>query len=110
MAARGDTIPQLSCQLCRDRKVKCDKQNPCANCRRIGATCVSVRRKRLPRGRPVHRLASDENIRNLRDRVERLETLLTNAATADDETSAIASASRVYDRVQMLCFVFANAS
>jgi hypothetical protein len=29
-----------SCLFCRSRKVKCDRQRPCANCLRTGAECV----------------------------------------------------------------------
>jgi hypothetical protein len=46
--------PQLSCELCRDRKVKCDKLDPCSNCESAGVTCVPIYRHRLPRGRHAH--------------------------------------------------------
>ncbi|KAF7597157.1 hypothetical protein BBP40_009496 [Aspergillus hancockii] len=42
--------PHLSCELCRERKVKCDKVDPCTNCVSAGAVCVAVHRPRLPRG------------------------------------------------------------
>jgi hypothetical protein len=29
-----------SCGLCRSRKVKCDRQKPCANCVRLGSECI----------------------------------------------------------------------
>ncbi|KAI0409693.1 fungal-specific transcription factor domain-containing protein [Xylaria palmicola] len=29
-----------SCVLCRQRKVKCDRRQPCSNCTRVGANCV----------------------------------------------------------------------
>jgi hypothetical protein len=42
----------LACVLCRQRKVKCDRQFPCANCTRLQATCVpatvATRRRRRP--------------------------------------------------------------
>jgi hypothetical protein len=44
-------IPQLSCVLCRDRKLKCDKLEPCSNCTSSGVACVPIYRPRLPRGR-----------------------------------------------------------
>jgi hypothetical protein len=47
------TPPQLSCELCRDRKVKCDKLTPCTNCATTGAQCVPVYRQRRARGRHV---------------------------------------------------------
>ncbi|KAA8646854.1 Zn(II)2Cys6 domain-containing transcription factor nscR [Aspergillus tanneri] len=42
--------PHLSCELCRERKVKCDKVDPCTNCVAAGVVCVPVHRPRLPRG------------------------------------------------------------
>lgn len=42
---------RLSCQMCQQRKVKCDKLSPCAQCQRLGLNCVPVERARLPRGR-----------------------------------------------------------
>jgi hypothetical protein len=44
-------VPQLSCVLCRGRKLKCDKLDPCSNCTSSGVVCTPVYRPRLPRGR-----------------------------------------------------------
>ncbi|KFZ24337.1 hypothetical protein V502_01182, partial [Pseudogymnoascus sp. VKM F-4520 (FW-2644)] len=43
--------PQLSCELCRERKVKCDKLEPCTTCVSAGVECIPIFRRRLPRGR-----------------------------------------------------------
>ncbi|KAL4954723.1 hypothetical protein BDW69DRAFT_136953 [Aspergillus filifer] len=32
--------PPRSCTLCRQRKIKCDRQQPCANCIRLESTCI----------------------------------------------------------------------
>ncbi|KAF9889001.1 hypothetical protein FE257_007978 [Aspergillus nanangensis] len=48
---KEQAIPQLSCALCRDRKLKCDKLDPCSNCTSSGVTCMPIYRPRLPRGR-----------------------------------------------------------
>ncbi len=70
----ADRTPQLSCELCRERKVKCDKLTPCTNCTRSGAVCVPIHRKRLPRGRHAQQhLSSDED---LKKRIRRLEALV----------------------------------
>jgi hypothetical protein len=70
---------RLSCQLCHQRKVKCDKLNPCSNCRRTGATCVPVERQRLPRGRNrIHKNPQPETDRDLRERLGKLEQLVRN--------------------------------
>ena len=42
--------PKLrSCIICRSRKVRCDKQSPCSNCRRANVQCELPSTKRLPR-------------------------------------------------------------
>lgn len=76
---------RLSCELCRQRKVKCDKLNPCTNCQRFGATCVPVERARLPRGRSG-RVAKNAPVQdtNLKERVSRLEELLRELTEHDD--------------------------
>lgn len=90
--------PQLSCDLCRERKVKCDKLDPCTNCTAAGVTCRTIYRNRLPRGR--HARSSTEDLdppasratgqaredgaaaaaqaanQELRERIESLETLI----------------------------------
>ncbi|KAI9672466.1 MAG: hypothetical protein M1817_003232 [Caeruleum heppii] len=62
-----------SCNLCRKRKIKCDRTVPCAHCRRSGAVCVSSAPSRLPRGRQGGRRKAD---RELLDRIARLEKLV----------------------------------
>ncbi|KAK2596153.1 hypothetical protein QQS21_006430 [Conoideocrella luteorostrata] len=52
---KDGAVPQLSCALCRDRKLKCDKLDPCTNCTSSGVICVPVYRPRLPRGRHARR-------------------------------------------------------
>ncbi|KAH8653276.1 hypothetical protein BGZ60DRAFT_497029 [Tricladium varicosporioides] len=54
--------PQLSCKLCREKKLKCDKQAPCENCKSIGAECNTVFRHRLPRGRHARHKSSGETL------------------------------------------------
>ena len=75
----------LSCEMCRHRKIKCDKGQPCGNCRRAGVSCVSLNRRRLPRGRNGGRKKADVE---LKARVGRLENLVrtletTNGAQVD---------------------------
>lgn len=38
-----------SCGVCRSRKVRCDKQSPCSNCRRANIPCVFPATDRAPR-------------------------------------------------------------
>ena len=58
----------LSCVLCAQRKVKCDRKSPCTNCTRIGAQCVSAatiprqRRRRFPERELLERLRHYEHL------------------------------------------------
>lgn len=73
---------RLSCETCRQRKIKCDKLSPCTSCERLGALCIPVERARLPRGRTgrpaMHRAPESDS--DLRDRVSRIEQLLGDLA------------------------------
>lgn len=86
-------IPRLSCDLCRERKVRCDKASPhCTNCVKAGMACVPVYRKRYSRGRHTSRRNPDTRAEqvapaagavpqqseedDLRDRVRKLECLI----------------------------------
>ncbi|KAG5936353.1 hypothetical protein E4U53_000248 [Claviceps sorghi] len=60
---RAIPIPQLSCALCRDRKLKCDKLDPCTNCTSSGVTCMPVYRPRLPRGRHARRSRNNSSLK-----------------------------------------------
>jgi hypothetical protein len=74
---------RLSCEMCCQRKVKCDKSYPCANCCRGGIQCVPVERKRLPRGR--YKVSKEKLHKNstsvLPDSIGRLESLVKEPAS-----------------------------
>lgn len=59
----------LACVLCQQRKVKCDRKFPCANCVRVGVDCVPA--SLVPRQRR-RRFAE----RELLERLRHYETLL----------------------------------
>ncbi|EER28517.1 Fungal specific transcription factor, putative [Coccidioides posadasii C735 delta SOWgp] len=61
-----------SCQLCQQRKVKCDRQQPCSGCAKAGTDCV-YRAPAPPRRR---KRRSPEEI--LRARLRRYEAILKN--------------------------------
>ena len=63
----------LSCEMCRHRKIRCDKGQPCTNCQKSGIRCVAQNRQRLPRGRNGGRKKADVE---LKARVGRLESLV----------------------------------
>lgn len=58
----------LACLLCQQRKVKCDRKFPCANCSRSGAQCVPAtllprqRRRRFPERELLDRLRHYEQL------------------------------------------------
>ncbi|CAI7619503.1 unnamed protein product [Penicillium discolor] len=82
---------RLTCEACRQRKVKCDKSSPCTSCQRLGLVCVPVERARLPRGRtrkPERIVGSDKE---LSERVARLEKLLEKVANEREDELQIAS-------------------
>ena len=78
--------PKLrSCVVCRTRKVRCDKQSPCSNCRRANIDCVFPSTDRPPRW------------------ARRLERVAKNAA-ANSQTSQAPdpAAAQVMDRLRTL--------
>jgi hypothetical protein len=73
----------LSCLQCQNRKKKCDKKLPCQACSQAGLSCTAVSRARLPRGRH----AAQRDGGDLRQRVQRLEQLLSSQRSASDPVS-----------------------
>ncbi len=59
----------LACLLCQQRKIKCDRQFPCANCIKTRAECnpgtkIACRRKRFPEKKLLDRLRHYEDLLN----------------------------------------------
>lgn len=71
-----------SCQLCRDRKLRCSRQFPCSNCTARGAACKAPQVQRTagqretPEKTPVPVLARHVSNDQLLKRLESLEALL----------------------------------
>lgn len=65
--------PLASCDLCRKRKVKCDRGKPCSNCLRSGVACVFSIPSRVPRTRTVGRRKPGGEISK---RIAKLENLV----------------------------------
>jgi hypothetical protein len=71
----GHQEPRVSCMTCKKRKVKCDKNFPCANCARRQIDCVYLTAgKRRTRGPGKHR--AGERIEQMTNRVAQLEQAL----------------------------------
>ncbi|KXJ87534.1 hypothetical protein Micbo1qcDRAFT_139241 [Microdochium bolleyi] len=85
----------LACLLCQQRKVKCDRKFPCANCSRSGAQCVPAtllprqRRRRFPERELLDRLRHYEQL--LRDHNIEFEPLHKPAAPHSKDFPAVAS-------------------
>ena len=79
-----------SCNLCRRRKIKCDRLEPCSHCVRSSAKCVFSPLSGAPRGRQGGRRRLD---RELLDRVAKLESLLKNAQGESKPKTSDTSAS-----------------
>jgi hypothetical protein len=50
-----------SCGLCKKRKIRCDRANPCSACVRAGAECIPRSRAPYPRRRKPHSGESPSN-------------------------------------------------
>jgi hypothetical protein len=68
-------LKPLSCTHCRQRKIKCDKSNPCSACKRSGTDCVFPKRIRVPRGQQGVRHSKFRDNELLR-RIGKLEALV----------------------------------
>ncbi|KAI1109517.1 hypothetical protein F5Y14DRAFT_444644 [Nemania sp. NC0429] len=105
-----------SCVVCRSRKVRCNKESPCSNCRRAGIPCVIPSADRPPRwARRLERVAQNaaaeermaqaaqaaqpptaqimERVRNLENLVKELNSQLEQAHAATNSSAATSPAS-----------------
>lgn len=72
-----------SCVLCQQRKVRCDKQKPCANCVKAGVECRVV-----PPQPPRRRKKNKPQERDLIDRLRKYESLLSQHGVDFDPIAA----------------------
>ncbi|KAH9906348.1 hypothetical protein F4778DRAFT_725527 [Xylariomycetidae sp. FL2044] len=84
-AAEKDGPSRLTCENCRDRKVKCDRQYPaCNRCSRLGYRCSY-------RDRVSHRTAQAAVIQQLEERVREAEARLALHSAGSAESSSLHS-------------------
>ncbi|KAI1453001.1 fungal-specific transcription factor domain-containing protein [Annulohypoxylon moriforme] len=73
-SSRRRDKPQLSCYLCRKRKLKCDREHPCSTCARrgLGPSCT------YPANLPSHDgpTQSNKTPLSVQDRIQQLESLV----------------------------------
>lgn len=72
MPTQDQTPVSRSCITCRQRKVKCNKEQPCSACQRSKVDCVFPQRLRLPRGRQGGSRARNVEITRRLNRLEGL--------------------------------------
>lgn len=96
-----------SCVTCRSRKVRCDKQSPCSNCRRANIACVFASTDRPPRwARRLERLNNntaastalapqgvDSGVGKVMDRLRNLESLVRELSGQLEQAHAAASSA-----------------
>jgi len=96
------TSKMRSCVVCRSRKVRCDKQSPCSNCRRANIACIVPSTDRPPKW--ARRLTNNAAARNTRapqdanprddnivDRLQSLEKLVKELSGQLEQAHAVAS-------------------
>jgi Fungal Zn(2)-Cys(6) binuclear cluster domain len=83
-----------SCDLCRRRKVKCDKGKPCSNCLRARVACVSSTLPHVTRARKVGRRKIDGEILK---RIAKLENLVKYLETENDGVLSATPAANTGD-------------
>ena len=71
---------RLSCTNCQQKKVKCDRADPCSRCVRVGAICVSFPPSGAPRGREGGRRSVNHE---LLSRIAKLENLVKSIKERD---------------------------
>lgn len=85
--ARPDPV---SCQLCRSKKLRCNRVQPCSNCTTQGTSCTYL----VP---PQRRQAESTNTgpsnADLLERIERLEALVSSGLASDTRPPTLAPSS-----------------
>ena len=101
----------LACVLCQQRKVKCDRKSPCANCVRSEVECVPghlaqrPRRRRFPERALLEKLRRYEALLRRHDisfeplhKISGEETRSVNAASGSESDDAPSTISRADSR------------
>ena len=102
----ASSMKQRSCVVCRSRKVRCDKQSPCSNCRRANIACVVPSADRPPKwARRLERITNtaappanapqdtDPGVGQVMDRLRNLESLVKELSSQLEQANAAASAA-----------------
>ncbi|KAK6842038.1 fungal specific transcription factor domain-containing protein [Apiospora arundinis] len=68
--------PQLSCNLCRRRKLRCDRCTPCGTCSSRNLQCTYANAPRSDRGRHDDDASTSSPYNGIQNRVSQLESLI----------------------------------
>ncbi|KAG9254053.1 uncharacterized protein F5Z01DRAFT_622611 [Emericellopsis atlantica] len=85
MSAGADDPNRRACDQCRMRKVRCDKDYPCANCRTAKRPCTSTglgQRPKEPRQRVLISSQYERKIDQIESRLGSIESLLKNISSS----------------------------
>lgn len=93
----GHSLKPRSCVVCRSRKVRCDKQSPCSNCRRANIACVVPSKDRPPRW--ARRLVPPAP-EDVMERIRSLENLVKELSGQLEEANARANSAGVSPAAQ----------
>ncbi|KAI1503394.1 fungal-specific transcription factor domain-containing protein [Biscogniauxia marginata] len=79
-AANETTTKKLACNPCRDRKVRCDREQPtCSRCSKLGLECIYS----SPSRQPISKSDLTRLLLSLHDRVGRAESQLASSSRPD---------------------------
>ena len=77
---------QLSCTHCRQRKIKCDKVQPCSPCQRSSFECIYPERVRHIKKKKSARTSNDELLRRLGRMEDLIEKIKTEGRESNDSS------------------------
>ncbi|KAL2140329.1 hypothetical protein VTI28DRAFT_3973 [Corynascus sepedonium] len=92
----GDTAAKRACDQCRLRKIRCDKESPCANCRTANRTCSSTgagQRPKEARQRVLISTQYERKIDHFESRLANIENMLRELAVSINSRSPSVSVS-----------------
>ncbi|KAI0195075.1 fungal-specific transcription factor domain-containing protein [Xylaria flabelliformis] len=75
----GSETTSVSCERCRRRKIKCDRRQPCSQCRKVNVECRRVGTGEKQRPTPK------SYVQALEAQIASLETFIQKLASSDDE-------------------------
>ncbi|KAI1742357.1 hypothetical protein F4680DRAFT_30232 [Xylaria scruposa] len=98
-SSRRREKPQLSCNLCRRRKLRCDRQHPCGTCdkRGLGLSCTYTTTATSTSGDSP--AASQRPPATVQERIHQLENLVVSLMQQTSTGSASSAASPVQQRL-----------